>query len=705
MAERMHSPFRQGRNGGASSSAQGDLAVHGTISLGCDQLTALRLKLLANGYKPVPISGPDMRIMSAGKRPVMEDWRRVCAGADEAEVRQWPILEPGCTNTGLLCGELVGADLDIPVLELAERIEALAVTILGHTPLRRIGRPPKVLLAYQTRTPLSKIQTPELFLSDGTKMQVEILGTGQQFVGYGIHPDTRSAYEWPDSAPDSVPLADLPDVTEVGLSKFLAAASVLLREAGAVPKKKHDATTNGAADGSAERDGPDTSADARRFPSRPRSGVTDPDFFRAVNQAALDNLSGWVPSLFPKAKRQATGAFRVSSTDLGRAYEEDLSLHPDGVQDFGPRKCMSPIDVLMEFGGAPTPQAAAFALCEWLKCPPKEFGWKVASESKAQFAKAAAPGPDKRTATDTPNRTEHLLRDEKGNPLNNLANAMTALRSEVELRDCFAFDQMLRVPILRKRLPNGLAAGLPRPVNDGDVSQAQEWLQRHGLRRMGKDTTHQAVDLRSEECAFHPVQDYLAALQWDGQPRLNGWLHTYLGADFDRYSSGIGSMFLIAMVARVLKPGCKADYMLVLDGPQGARKSTACATLADRWYSDSLPDIRSSGKDVSQHLNGKWLIEVGEMSALDKAEAAALKAFITRTQERYRPSYGRKEVVEPRQCVFIGTTNKTAYLRDATGGRRFWPVRVGQIDIDALARDRDQLLAEAVHLFQQGKPW
>jgi predicted P-loop ATPase len=300
-----------------------------------------------------------------------------------------------------------------------------------------------------------------------------------------------------------------------------------------------------------------------------------------------------------------------------------------------------------------------------------------------------------------PSWLSECIHGEKGQPLSVLASVLVGLRNE--LPDTFAFDEMLRVPVLRQAL-DGQTDFAPRPCTDVDVGLVQERLQQLGLKRISKDVVHQATEIRAHECRFHPVRDYLEGLEWDGISRLRNLFPHYFGAEDSDYAREIGAMFLISMVARIFVPGCKADHLPVIEGAQGTLKSSACQVLGGRWFSDSLPDV-TAGKDVSQHLRGKWLIEVSEMHAMSRAEATQLKAFISRPIERYRPSFGRIEVIEPRQCVFIGTTNRDSYLRDETGGRRFWPIRTGMIDIEALSKDRNQLFAEAVAWYRRGAQW
>jgi predicted P-loop ATPase len=306
------------------------------------------------------------------------------------------------------------------------------------------------------------------------------------------------------------------------------------------------------------------------------------------------------------------------------------------------------------------------------------------------------------------------LERDKGRIVADLANVLIALRGEDQLVDAIAYDEMAKHSIVTAIWPTGPEAKPVKPppheTDDDDIARLTEWLQAMGIRRIGREIVGIAVEMVAREHSFHPVKDYLNGCVGNGATLIDRWMFTYLGAeaaddDEAEYVVAIGKMFLIAMVARIFEPGCQCDYMPVLEGDQGVLKSSACRVLAGQWFSDSLPENITS-KDARQHLRGKWLVEVSELAAYSRAENEAIKAFISRREERYRPPFGRHDVMEPRQNVFAGTTNKTVYLKDETGGRRFWPVACAAIDVEGLAQARDQLFAEAVALYRAGeKHW
>jgi hypothetical protein len=197
--------------------------------------------------------------------------------------------------------------------------------------------------------------------------------------------------------------------------------------------------------------------------------------------------------------------------------------------------------------------------------------------------------------------------------------------------------------------------------------------------------------------SFHPVRDYLDGLVWDGKPRIDKWLTKYAGARDSKYTRAVSALTLIAAVRRVRQPGCKFDEMLVIEQPdQGTDKSSALAVLAvhDDWFSDDMP-LNLEGKRVIEMIRGRWIIEAAELSGMKKADVEHVKAMLSRRVGRARMAWGRIPIEAPRQCIMIGTTNKSEYLRDTTGNRRFWPVLVKGFKLEDLRRDRDQLWAEA----------
>lgn len=243
------------------------------------------------------------------------------------------------------------------------------------------------------------------------------------------------------------------------------------------------------------------------------------------------------------------------------------------------------------------------------------------------------------------------------------------------------------------------------PITDDREAELETWCDRvYGL-RAGVERVSQAVRMVAARHAFSEPAQRLDALTWDGVERLALLCARYLGADDTALHAVYSRCWAVSAVARVLAPGCKVDTTLILVGPQGAGKSQALRTLAldPHWFRDSAIDVRS--KDAYQALAGAWLYEFAELDSLHRSELSAAKAFLSSQIDTYRPAYGRNILVQPRQCVIVGSTNEAAFLWDTTGSRRFWPVTVGAIDLPALAVDVEQLWAEAVALYRRGAQW
>lgn len=294
--------------------------------------------------------------------------------------------------------------------------------------------------------------------------------------------------------------------------------------------------------------------------------------------------------------------------------------------------------------------------------------------------------------------------DKAGNVENTLANLTLILRND---------------PCLKGIVFNQLSDGLEITSEVPWKHPNRFWREADDAQLIGYIDDHYAsfsqryfdiaVTRVTDERQYHPVRSYLENLPiWDGVKRVDTLLIDYLGADDNAYVRAVTRKTLCAAIARIMRPGIKFDNMMVLNGPQGIGKSTILAKLGGEWFSDSLNLNDTKDKTAAEKLQGYWIMEVGELAGLRKSDTETLKAFLSKQTDIYRAAFGRRTQQHPRQCVFIGTTNaENGYLRDTTGNRRFWPVKVpggGHKQAWSMTQDDiDQIWAEAKELYESGE--
>ncbi len=287
---------------------------------------------------------------------------------------------------------------------------------------------------------------------------------------------------------------------------------------------------------------------------------------------------------------------------------------------------------------------------------------------------------------------------------------IAALEKAPELAGIVAYDELRNTIARRRAFP--WPDSKPGELRDSDALLLGDWMSNTwGLPSVSMAALEEGIKTVANKNRFHPVREWIKAQEWDGKPRVDSWLVYVLGETPEslqrkphllEYLRLVGRFWLLGMVRRVMEPGCKFDYMPVLEGAGGLRKSTLVEVLAStEFYSDTKFDI-GHGHDGQEQVQGIWLYEVAELAGMSKSEVADIKAFVSSKVDRYRVAYGKIPESFPRQCVLVGTTNEDTYLRDRTGNRRFWPVPVWHvINTDWVAKYRHQLLAEAYARYLQ----
>jgi len=242
------------------------------------------------------------------------------------------------------------------------------------------------------------------------------------------------------------------------------------------------------------------------------------------------------------------------------------------------------------------------------------------------------------------------------------------------------------------------------PLKDTDYTRIKRWMYNHYNVHFTTDSIVEATNYIAEVNGHNPLTSWLNKSVWDGVPRMDEWLVRACGTEDNKLNREIGRRWLIQCVARAMEPGCKADCVLILVGPQGARKSTTFRILGSpEYFCDTPMDIGSSNAYMQIHR--AWIYEVAELDSIRRARNSSTKAFLSAQEDTFRLPYARQTVTLKRHTVFCGTTNKAEFITDETGSRRYWPIQVGKMDTNWTEHNRHQLWAEAVVAYKNGEKW
>ena len=240
-------------------------------------------------------------------------------------------------------------------------------------------------------------------------------------------------------------------------------------------------------------------------------------------------------------------------------------------------------------------------------------------------------------------------------------------------------------------------------VDIDNLTLCLQFQREYGLQRMSDKIIYDAIRVIAHNNKRNEPKDYIESLEWDQIPRIRRFFTDYYGADDSEYTLAASKNWWVSMVARIFSPGCQMDNMVILKGPQGRFKSSSLRIIGGKWYTAGGDSVLS--KDFYQNLQGKLIIEIGELDSFARSEVNTIKRVVSNPTDRYRKPYDRLPDDHPRQCVFVGTTNEDLILKDHTGGRRFWPIEISDIKLDKIKDDRDQLFAESLHLYKAGEKW